>query len=51
MYWRVKPVLGVVEHVLKARDGLLRGFNQSQVLTAVEVEIAVDEAEELVALS
>ena len=45
-----EAVLGVVEHVLQAGHRLLRGFDEPQVLAAVEVEVAVDEAVEVVAL-
>ena len=46
-----EAVLGVVEHALQARQrALARRLDQPQVLAAVEVEVAVDEAEEVVAL-
>ena len=43
-------MLSVVEHVLQTGQRLLRSFDQPQVLAAVEVEVAVDEAIEVVGL-
>ena len=45
-----ETVLGVVSHMLQARDRLLRSFDEAQILAAIEGEVAVDEAIEVVAL-
>ena len=45
-----EAVLCVVQHMFEARHDLLGGRNEAEILSAVEVEITVDEMVEIVAL-
>jgi len=45
-----EALMRVVQHVLEPGNALLSGLEKSQILTAVEVEVAVDETIEIVAI-